>query len=253
MRGLPSALYSACAYTFFLATFVHAIGFVEGLTPKAIDTGHADHWLPSLAINTLLLGVFAVQHSVMARPAFKRVWTRFVPAQIERSTYVVFASAALALLMWQWRPLPDILWSIDTAGLRIAITAISWAGWGLVLMSTFLISHFHLFGLSQGFARLLKLAPESSEAHLVTPLFYRWVRHPLYAGFVIAFWATPDMSVGHLVFAAATTAYILIGIQLEERDLLSVFGDRYRIYRAKVGMLFPKIRKPHNAMEQNFQ
>lgn len=241
MRGVLAALYSVAVYAFFLATFVYAILFVEGLfVPKTIDSGEAGGLLISLAINAGLLGVFAVQHSVMARPAFKKVWTRLVPKEIERSTYVLFASLALALVLWQWRPLPQLVWSVDDPIAAGVIMAISWSGWALLLASTFLISHFHLFGLTQGFQRMLRI-PEVEDHQFVTPLFYRWVRHPLYAGFVIAFWAAPQMSVGHLFFAIATTAYIFIGIFLEERDLVAYFGDRYRQYRATVGMLFPKL------------
>lgn len=241
MRGVLAALYSVAVYAFFLATFVYAILFVEGLiVPKTIDSGVPVELMPSLLINAGLLGVFAVQHSVMARPAFKKAWTRIVPKEMERSTYVLFASLALALILWQWRPLPQLVWSVDNALAAGAIVAISWSGWALLLASTFLISHFHLFGLSQGFGRVLGLK-ESDDHSFVTPLFYRWIRHPLYAGFIIAFWAAPHMSVGHLFFAIATTGYILIGIFLEERDLVAYFGDRYRQYRQNVGMLFPKL------------
>lgn len=242
MRGILSAIYSACAYLLFLSVFVYAVGFVEGVfVPKAIDDGDLLPLFAALAVDAGLLTIFAVQHSVMARPAFKRIWTKIVPKRIERSTYVVAASLALALLLWQWQPAPQLVWSVQNDAAATAIVALSWTGWCLVLASTFLISHFHLFGLSQGFARLLKI-PESTEALLVTPLFYKWVRHPLYLGFIIAFWAAPHMSMGHLIFAAATTGYILIGIFLEERDLTTEFGDRYRAYRNNVGMLFPKFR-----------
>jgi protein-S-isoprenylcysteine O-methyltransferase Ste14 len=241
MRAVLSALYSACVYVFFLVTFLYAIGFVEGLlVPKGIDSGTAGGLIPSLAIDAVLLGLFAVQHSVMARPAFKRAWTRIVPEETERSTFVLFASLILALVMWQWRPLPATIWSIDDRAVALAILTVSWAGWALLLASTFLISHFHLFGLTQGFGRLLRR--KSPEMTFVTPLFYRWVRHPLYVGFILAFWAAPRMSLGHLFFAVATTGYILIGIWFEERDLVAHFGERYLSYRANVGMLFPKLR-----------
>jgi methanethiol S-methyltransferase len=245
MRAFLSATYSACAYVFFLVTFLYAIGFVEGIgVPKTIDSGTPGDLLPSLAINALLLGVFAMQHSIMARPAFKRAWTRIVPAEIERSTYVVASSLALALVMWQWRPLPQPVWSVDDAAASALILAVSWSGWALLLISTFLISHFHLFGLSQGWARVLKVDPGADDHKLVTPLFYRWIRHPIYAGFIIAFWAAPHMSLGHLFFAVATTGYILIGIWFEERDLVAQFGERYKAYRGSVGMLFPRLRGP---------
>jgi len=241
MRASLSALYSACVYVFFLATFLYAIGFVEGVfVPKSIDTGTAGGVIASLAINTALLGLFALQHSVMARPAFKRVWTKIVPEEAERSTFVLFASLILALVMWQWRPIPSTVWSIENPAVAIAVLAVSWAGWAMLLISTFLISHFHLFGLTQGFGRLL--GRKSPEMIFVTPLFYRWVRHPLYVGFILAFWAAPRMSLGHLFFAVATTGYILVGIWFEERDLVAHFGERYLRYRESVGMLFPKLR-----------
>jgi methanethiol S-methyltransferase len=245
MRGFLSALYSACAYVFFLVTFTYAIFFVEGVfVPKTIDSGTPGPILSSLAINALLLCVFALQHTIMARPGFKRAWTRIIPAEIERSTFVLAATFALALIVWQWRPLPQLVWSVDDTLASGIIFAISWSGWAILLISTFLISHFHLFGLSQGWAHVLKLNPEIVDQKLVTPLFYRWIRHPLYTGFIVAFWAAPQMSLGHLFFAIATTGYIFIGIWFEERDLVAHFGDRYRIYRDNVGMVFPKLRRP---------
>lgn len=248
MRGVLAALYSTAAYLFFFVTFLYAIGFVEGvIVPKTINSGEAGDVLSSLLINAGLLGVFALQHSIMARPGFKKAWTRVVPKEIERSTFVLFASLALALLFWQWRPMPQLVWSIDNASVAGAVTAISWAGWAIVLISTFLISHFHLFGLSQGFTRMLGL--KSTEQQFVTPLFYSWIRHPIYAGFIIAFWAAPQMSLGHLIFAIATTGYIFIGIFLEERDLVAYFGDRYRQYRDSVGMLFPKLGGSRGSQE----
>ena len=240
MRGLSSAVYSVFAYVVFFGSFLYAIGFVQNaVVSKTIDSGAVGPFLPSLLINLVLLGVFAVQHSVMARPAFKRVWTRLVPAESERSTYVLFASLALLLLYWQWRPLPQTVWSLEDPVLSAGLMAVAWFGWGMVLVSTFLISHFHLFGLSQGFARILRRTGHG-DAAFTTPFLYRWLRHPIYAGFIIAFWATPNMSLGHLVFAIGTTGYILIGIWLEERDLVAQFGDRYRQYRETVGMLIPK-------------
>ncbi len=241
MKALLTALYSACVYVFFLATFLYAIGFVEAVViPKTINSGQAGGLAATLLVDTLLLAIFAVQHSVMARPAFKRAWTRVVPEAAERSTYVLFASAALALLLWQWRPAPQVVWSVGDPLAAGALRVISWSGWALLLASTFLISHFHLFGLRQGFTRILKLkAPDEA---FVTPLFYRWIRHPLYLGFILAFWAAPTMSLGHLYFAAATTGYILIGIWFEERDLIAQFGERYLRYRQSAGMLLPKLR-----------
>jgi methanethiol S-methyltransferase len=241
MRVLLSALYSACVYVFFLATFFWAIGFVESvLVPKTIDSGMPGGLISSIIVDTALLALFAVQHSAMARPAFKRAWTRVVPEEAERSTFVLFASLALALIIWQWRPMPAVVWSVDNP-VATAILTVSWSGWAMLLVSTFLISHFHLFGLTQGFRGLLGRVPAPTS--FVTPLLYRWLRHPIYAGFILAFWAAPRMSVGHLFFAAATTGYILIGIWFEERDLSATFGERYLSYRASVGMLFPKLRR----------
>jgi protein-S-isoprenylcysteine O-methyltransferase Ste14 len=241
MRKLLTALYSVLAYILFLTVFLYLIGFVENvLVPKSIDSGPSGDIAGSLLIDAGLVALFALQHSFMARPGFKRVWTRIVPEETERSTFVLLASLALALVCWQWRPLPQTVWSVaDPIGSK-ALLAVSWSGWGLLLLSTFLISHFHLFGLSQGLARLLGHTPP--EPAFITPFLYRWLRHPLYAGFILAFWAAPRMTLGHLFFAVATTGYIFVGIWFEERDLIAYFGDRYRQYRATVGMLFPKIR-----------
>ena len=241
MRKLLTALYSVLAYILFLAVFLYLIGFVENvLVPKSIDSGPSGDIVGSLLIDAGLLALFALQHSIMARPGFKRVWTRIVPEETERSTFVLLASLALALVCWQWRPLPQTIWSVDDPIGSKALLAVSWSGWGLLLLSTFLISHFHLFGLSQGLARLLGRTPP--EPAFITPFLYRWLRHPLYTGFILAFWATPRMTLGHLFFAIATTGYIFVGIWFEERDLIAYFGDRYRQYRENVGMLFPKIR-----------
>lgn len=242
MRGFLSALYSAFAYAFFLATFLYAVGFVENfVAPKTIDSGPADDARVALFVNLALLAVFGAQHSVMARPAFKRMWTKIVPKEIERSTYVLFASLALALVMACWRPLPAPVFTVDDPLKAKALLALSGLGWTLVLVSTFLISHFQLFGLSQGFSKLLRRAPE--DPPFTTPMLYKFMRHPLYAGFIIAFWSTPSMTQGHLLFAAATTAYIFVGVFFEERDLVAQFGERYRRYRADVGMFLPRIRR----------
>lgn len=242
MRAVLAALYSACVYAFFFVTFVYAIGFVENaVVPKSIDSGAAGDVTASVIVNLALLGLFAVQHSIMARPAFKRAWTKIVPAEAERSTYVLFATAALALLMAFWRPLPATVWRIEDSSLAALLIALSYAGWVMVLVSTFLISHFQLFGLSQGFAKLLGRTP--GDMPFSTPGFYRFLRHPIYAGFIIAFWSAAEMSVGRLLFATATTGYILIGIWFEERDLVAQFGERYTRYRAQVGMLVPRFWK----------
>jgi methanethiol S-methyltransferase len=231
-------LYGSITYLIFLVTFLYAIGFVEDLiVPKTLDgeaTGPAGE---ALIVNLLLMTAFAVQHSVMARPQFKRWWTRFVPPSVERTTYVLFASLVLALLIWQWRPLPAPVWQIADPLLARALMGLSFAGWLIVLTSTFLINHFELFGLHQ-VANNLTGRPMPAP-RFRTPLFYRFVRHPIYLGFIIAFWAAPTMSVGHLLFAAVTTAYIVVGLSLEERDLIAVFGEEYRRYRGRVAALVP--------------
>jgi methanethiol S-methyltransferase len=231
-------LYGVASYVVFFITFLYAIGFVSGLVvPKNVDSGTVEPIAKTFTVNLLLMSLFAIQHSVMARKQFKQWWTQIVPKSVERSTYVLLASLALALLFWQWRPIPTVIWQIDNPQIAMVLIALSFVGWLLVLTSTFLINHFELFGLQQVANHLA--AHSMPAPHFRTPLFYRFVRHPIYLGFIIAFWATPMMTVGHLLFAAGTTAYIFIGILLEERDLMEIFGDEYRRYRNRVSMLVP--------------
>ena len=243
-------LYGVGSYAIFLATFLYLIAFVGNLpVPKTIDSGAPAGLIEAVVVNLMLLGVFAVQHSVMARPAFKRWWTRFVPEPIERSSYVLAASAALVLIVWQWRPIAEpLVWNVEDRVASMAIQLIFFLGWAVLLISSFLINHFELFGLSQVYYRLVGRTPKVQEFR--TPFLYRHVRHPLYLGFILGSWATPKMSLGHLLFAVGMTGYILIGIYFEERDLVSQFGERYLRYRERVGMLLPwprKVRPRENA------
>jgi methanethiol S-methyltransferase len=234
--------YGLGAYAIFFGTFLYAIGFVDALVvPKAIDDGEVTSVLEAVVINVVLLSIFAVQHSVMARQSFKRWWTKLVPASVERSTYVLLASLALILVFWQWRPIPTVIWQVNEPLAASALVALSFFGWFIVLLSTFLINHLELFGVQQVLNNLV--GGKSSTSSLKTPFLYKFVRHPLYVGFIIAFWATPIMTAGHLLFAAVTTAYIFVGIFFEERDLIAHHGDEYRQYREKVGMLIPASRR----------
>jgi protein-S-isoprenylcysteine O-methyltransferase Ste14 len=238
---LPSLLYGIAAYAATLATFAYAVGFLANLfVPRSIDVGPPAAFGQALVIDLALLMLFALQHSVMARGGFKAWWTRFVPPAIERSTYVLAASAMLALVMWQWRPIaePAIWRAMDPAAV-VAIQAIFWLGWLVLLVSTSLIDHFELFGLEQVWLRFR--GRSASAPKFRTPIFYRYVRHPIYVGFLMVFWAAPAMTAGHRLFSLGMTGYILVGARLEERDLVALFGDRYRAYQRRVGMLLPRI------------
>ncbi|HEU4959567.1 MAG TPA: isoprenylcysteine carboxylmethyltransferase family protein [Sphingomonas sp.] len=236
-RGVYFAVAGVC-YLIFFATFLYLIGFVGNLVvPLTVDRGPAVAPATAIVVDVLLIALFAVQHSVMARPGFKRGWTRIVPAPIERSIYVLAASIALIVLMALWRPIAGTIWTVNEPVGAAILWVLFALGWGIVLASTFLINHFELFGLQQVW--LAASGRPAATPAFRTPLFYRAVRHPLYAGFFLAFWATPRMSVGHLLLAGGMSLYMLIAIRYEERDLVAAFGDDYRAYRARVGMLVP--------------
>jgi protein-S-isoprenylcysteine O-methyltransferase Ste14 len=239
---LLAAAYGGLAYLLFVAVFVYAIGFAGNLlVPKSLDTGLPASPGTAVAVDLILLGLFAIPHSVMARPRFKHGWTRFIPIDLERSTYVLASSLLLALLFWQWRPLPARVWQVEHPAVVAAFWGIFACGWLIALLSTFLIDHFDLFGLRQVY--FYAADKPYSFPPFRTPALYRVVRHPIMLGFILAFWATPRMTWGHLLFAAATTAYILAGIRLEERDMRSAFGSRYDEYCEQVSMLLPWPRK----------
>jgi protein-S-isoprenylcysteine O-methyltransferase Ste14 len=238
LRRISFFLVGVVVYGLFLATVLYAIGFVGNVVvTKAIDTGTVVPWPQALAIDVALIALFGVQHSVMARPAFKRAWRRVVPVPLERSAYVLLSSACLFVLFWCWRPLPAPVWDASGTTIGAALAALFWLGWGLLVAATFLIDHFDLFGLRQ--VTLFLRGVEYTPLAFKRPLVYRFVRHPLMLCQLIAFWATPRMSVGHLVFAAGMTLYILVGIAFEERDLLAEYGESYAKYRAEVAMLAP--------------
>ena len=230
--------YGGTAYFIFLGTFLYAIGFVSRfVVPKTINTGPTLSWPMALLIDLALMSIFAVQHSGMARQGFKRLFARFASPAIERSTFVLLASLSLSLLFWQWQPLPAVVWNIEGSVFAGATTAGGVVGWFIVLYSTFLISHFELFGLTQVITHFAGRV--AAPFKFKTPGLYRLIRHPIYLGFIIAFWSTPLMTIGHLLFASVTTAYIFVGIWLEERDLVAFFGEEYRKYRERVAMLLP--------------
>jgi len=247
MARLFVFVYGLIAYSAFLAAFLYLIGFVGNFAvPKSIDSGAPGGGTTAILVNVLLVGLFAVQHTIMARPGFKRWWTRFVPAPMERSTFVLVASLLLGLLYWQWRPLHGIVWSVDSPLLRGILTGLSFVGWGLVLYSSFLIDHFDLFGLRQVTLHL-RTRPYRHHPFMERSL-YKIIRHPLMAGFLIAFWSAPTMTEGHLLFAGLMTVYVLFGIHVEERDLLQMLGEDYRRYHARTPMLIPGPRRPRDTV-----
>lgn len=233
--------YGAAAYLLFLGAFLYLIGFVGNLVvPRTVDHGLSAPIGQAVLVNALLVGAFGVQHSVMARPAFKAWWTRYVPPSIERSTYVVLSSAVLVLLYWQWRTMPAILWDVQQPAARVTVWGVFWLGWAIGLAATFMVSHFDLFGLRQVY--LAWRGKPYTHIGFHARWLYRLVRHPLMLGLLIAFWAAPTMTAGHLLFSIAMTGYVLIALQLEERNLVDALGDEYRDYRRDVPMLLPHPR-----------
>ncbi len=238
MKRITIFVYGVACYLLFLGTFLYAIGFLGNIVvPKSIDSNPTRPVAQALLVDAGLLALFALQHSIMARQWFKRGWTKLVPESAERSTYVLFSSAALLVMFWQWQPIGGVVWNVESAGARAAMQVTCAAGWSLVLASTFLINHFDLFGIRQVYLYLVG-APYTP-LRFRTPLFYRHVRHPLYLGWFLAFWATPVMTAAHLLFASLASAYILVAIRFEEKDLIRVHGEKYRAYRERVPMILP--------------
>lgn len=242
MKRLTVFVFGVISYLAFFISFLYVIGFVGNLVvPKSIDSGSEAGFAQSLIVNLALLGLFAIQHTVMARPAFKRWWTKIVPVQVERSTYVLAASLVLMLLYWQWRPIPGVIWSVENQVGKAVLSVLFWLGWGTVLFSSFIINHFDLFGLRQVWFHLTD--QEYHHVGFQTRSLYRYIRHPLMLGLIIGSWATPHMTTGHLLFAVAATAYILVGIRFEEHDLVRFLGKDYDEYRHRVPMFIPFLKK----------
>ena len=233
-----SFIYGVLCYLIFFGTFLYAIGFIGDIgVPKSIDSGRTAPLSDALMINAALLTLFAVHHSTMARPWFKKMWTRVIPQQVERSTYVLLSSLALILLFAMWQPIGGVIWKVQQPALRAVLYGVFATGFLVVLVSTFLINHFDLFGLRQVYLYLR--GKKYTQLRFGTPILYRHVRHPLYLGWLLAFWATPTMTIAHLVFAIATTIYIFMAIQLEEKDLIDAYGDDYKRYKQQVPMIVP--------------
>lgn len=248
MKRFIFFLYGIICYIIFLGVFLYAIGFIgDFIVTKTIDSGFQGSIVGAIIVNILLLSLFAVQHSVMARQGFKKRWTKIIPKPVERSTYVLFASLVLIILFYFWRPLPERIWNTEGTILAPVLTVINFAGWIVVLTGTYLINHFNLFGLQQVYLYLKKR--EQQYPKFVTPFYYQFVRHPLMLGFIIAFWAAPVMTIGHLLFAAASTGYILIAIQLEEQDLVRFHGEAYKRYQREVSQIIPMPRKKNILVE----
>ena len=250
MKRMVFLLYGAVAYLFFLGTILYAIGFVGNIfVPKSIDGTPTTPLAQAILIDALLLLLFALQHSIMARPAFKKWWTTVIPEPLERSTYVLLASLCLMLMMWQWQPVGGIIWSVKSGAIKTILLITYFIGWAVVMFSTFMINHFDLFGLRQVWLNYLN--KRYTQLPFRIPLFYRWVRHPLYLGFLIAFWSAPVMTVSHLLFAVLTTAYIFTAIQFEEKDLIKAFDQKYHRYKKQVPMIIPFKKAKSKSQKQN--
>ncbi len=238
MNRVLAFLYGAFCYLIFLGTFLYMIGFIGNIfVPKSIDGPAETSVVQAIFVDTLLLGLFGAQHSIMARQGFKRVWTKIVPEPIERSTYVLFTSSILLLLFWKWQPIESTVWQVETQPWAAILRVIQFAGWFIVLFSTILINHFELFGLKRVYLYLR--SKERDAVTFKTPSLYRYMRHPIYFGFIVAFWVTPAMTLGHLLFALLITGYIFVGIHFEEKDLIQFFGDTYLKYKQNVSMILP--------------